>query len=145
MSTIDMKASVLKGVMAVFEGFDIEFGPVKDYKNYDVLCEFSGCERVCDYYINSPVYDTRYNTVSLYSCGNHVGQMTLRVASEFVEKQLDSQYCKVCEARGFTCNCDSLDSTIGERKVQHCYICGGEGEHDWEVHVAEMKANEQNA
>ncbi len=141
-----MKDSVIKAVNATLNQFDMEYGPVTDYNGSATSCYFVSCERQAMYYINSPVYDNRYNTVYTFSCAVHIGQQTLEIAAKFVEKALDQRNCAVCEATAYCCDCGELEA-IGakvERKVdsKHCFICGSDGsEHNWEAHVAEMKAS----
>lgn len=37
---------------------------------------------------------------------------------------------------------DTAENFFERSPIRRCNVCGGEGEHDWEVHVAEMKASE---
>ena len=148
MATVDMSESVIKGITDMLKTFEFEMGEVTSYDGNHTSCDFVGCDRQANYYINSPVYDNHYNTVWGFSCEIHVGVLTLQYAGKFAEKKLDEEYCKVCEASAYACDCNHLEAIGAKRKVERkaygiCAVCGGETEHDWEVHVAEMKANAQ--
>jgi hypothetical protein len=157
MATVDMKASVIKGITESLNQFDIEFGPVTDYNGNANECEFAGCERNAMYTINSPVYDGRYNTVYGYACEIHVGAQTLVYAAKYVDRELDNHNCAVCESSAYACECDYLEA-IGMKEAKEkvneqgekisyntCRICLCDmSEHNWEAHYAEMKASQND-
>ena len=145
MNTVDSKSEILNAINKTLGQFEFESGPITDYAGYEVTCELAGCDRTAMYYINSPVYDGRYNTIYTYACVLHVGALTLTTAAKWVEKELDQHYCAVCEASAYACECDPKEAIGVKRKIERkasgiCSVCGGETEHDWETHVAEMKA-----
>lgn len=140
------KESVLKAVNNAISGFDFEYGPINDYHGSDVICEFAGCDRKALYYINSPVYDNRFNTVYTYACVLHVTVQTLVIAAKFVDKELDQHYCAICESSAYACDCTPEEALALERKSEEvsfntCRICLCDmSEHNWEIHNAEMRA-----
>jgi hypothetical protein len=143
---MDPKDSILKAINKTLSMFDFEEGLVTNYMGDYTECEFAGCDRKAMYYVNSPVYDNRYNTVYTYSCAIHVGHQTLEIAAKWVDKELDQHYCAVCESRAYACDCEPLKAIGIQRKAEKvsfntCRICLCDmSEHNWEIHNAEARA-----
>lgn len=76
-----------------------------------------------------------------YTCDRHFNKLVMEFALKMEEKQLDVDFAVWEDAER-----KKEEAQLGERKKWNfepniCPTCGGESEHNWEVHTAELRAS----